>query len=197
MRLFAPLYDRVLAWAGHRHAQWYLVGMSASESIFFPIPPDVMLAPMTLARPQHWLRYAALCTLASVLGGLVGYALGYFALEAVQPWIARTGHLDTFHRVQALFDQYGFWIVFVAGFTPIPYKVFTIASGAAGMALLPFVLGSLVGRGGRFFLVTGLLAWGGAPLERVLRRYVEVLGWFTVLLLLAVLAWLRWHGGDA
>jgi membrane protein YqaA with SNARE-associated domain len=194
MRLFGPLYDRCLRWAGHRHAPRYLAGLSAAESVIFPIPPDVMLAPMTLAQPQRWLRLALICTVASVAGGLLGYLLGHFALEAVLPWIERAGKLEAFHEVQALFVRYGFWIVFVAGFTPIPYKVFTIASGAAGIGLLPFILGSFIGRGGRFFLVAGLIRLGGARMEGMLRRYVEGLGWAVVVLVGAALLWLELRG---
>jgi membrane protein YqaA with SNARE-associated domain len=191
MRLFGPLYDRALVWARHRHAPRYLALLSASESVFFPVPPDVMLAPMALARPRAWWKLALLCTVASVLGGLLGYALGHFALEAIWPWILRMGWDDTFAEVQALFARYGFWIVFVAAFTPIPYKVFTIASGATGIAFLPFVLGSFIGRGIRFFLVAGLIAWGGERLERGLRRYIEVLGWAVAILVLLAVAWLE------
>jgi membrane protein YqaA with SNARE-associated domain len=194
MRLFGPLYDRVLRWAGHPHAPSYLAGLSAAESVIFPIPPDVMLAPMTLAQPQRWLRFALICTIASVAGGLLGYLLGHYALEAVLPWIERMGKLDTFHDVQRLFVRYGFWIVFVAGFTPIPYKVFTIAAGATGIGLLPFVLGSFIGRGGRFFLVAGLIRLGGDRMAGVLRRYVELLGWLVILLVGAALVWLEMRG---
>jgi membrane protein YqaA with SNARE-associated domain len=191
MQLFGPLYDRCLRWAGHRHAPVYLAGLSAAESVVFPVPPDVMLAPMTLARPSRWFRYALICTLASVLGGLLGYMLGHYALDAVLPWVERAGKLETFHHVQELFVRYGFWIVFVAGFTPIPYKVFTIASGAAGIGLIPFTLGSIVGRGGRFFLVAGLIRLGGERMQGVLRRYVEVLSWAVIVLLGAALLWLE------
>lgn len=191
MKLFGPLYDRCIEWAGHRHAERYMAVLSAAESVVFPVPPDVMLAPMTLARPNQWLRYALVCTLASVLGGLLGYLLGHYALEAVWPWIESAGKAATFAEIQTLFERYGFWIVFVAGFTPIPYKIFTIASGAASIGLLPFVLGSMVGRGGRFFLVTGLLAWRGKQVESVLRRYVEGLGWAVVVLALLGLLWLE------
>ncbi len=194
MRLFGPLYDRALQWARHRHAPRYLALLSASESVIFPVPPDVMLAPMALARPQSWWKLALLCTVASVLGGLLGYALGHFALEAIWPWVLKMGWDDTFNRVQDLFDRYGFWIVFVAAFTPIPYKVFTIASGATGIAFLPFVLGSFIGRGIRFFLVAGLIAWGGERLERGLRRYIEILGWAVAILVLLAVAWLELRG---
>lgn len=192
MRLFGALYDRCLRWSAHPHAERYLGGMSAAESIFFPIPPDVMLAPMVLATPGRWVRLATLCTLASVIGGLVGYLLGAFALEAVWPLLEAWGKTGTFEQIQQLFTRYGFWIVFVAGFTPIPYKVFTIASGAAGIGLIPFTLGSLVGRGGRFFLVAALVAWGGPRMAPLLRRYVEGIGWAVVVAVLIGLAWWEW-----
>ncbi|HEY4555406.1 MAG TPA: VTT domain-containing protein [Lysobacter sp.] len=168
--------------------------MSAAESVIFPVPPDVMLAPMVLAQPRKWVRFAALCTVASVVGGLLGYLLGHFALEAIWPWMLRMGWEARFNQVQALFEQYGFWIVFVAAFTPIPYKVFTIASGATGIAMLPFLLGSIIGRGARFFLVSGLIAWGGTRLEGVLRRYIEGLGWAVAALVIAGVAWLEFRG---
>ena len=192
MKLFGPLYDRCLVWAAHRHAPLYLTGLSAAESVIFPIPPDVMLAPMTLARPTAWFRYALICTVASVLGGLLGYMLGAYALDAVMPWIERAGKLATFEQVEALFQRYGFWIVFVAGFTPIPYKVFTIAAGATGIGLLPFTLGSLIGRGGRFFLVAGLIRLGGERMSGMLRRYIEWLSWLVIAVLAGVVVWLEW-----
>ena len=191
LKIFGPIYDYCLRLAGHRHAPAYLAGVSASESVIFPVPPDVMLAPMALAQPRKWWRFALICTVASVLGGLLGYALGSFALDAVWPWIERAGKADTFHEIQALFTRYGFWIVFVAGFTPIPYKVFTIASGAAGIGLVPFTLGSLVGRGMRYFLVAGLVAFGGERLERLIRRYVEWLGWGVAIAVVLALVWLE------
>lgn len=189
MRLFGPLYDLCLRWSAHPHAERYLAGMSAAESVFFPIPPDVMLAPMTLARPPQWVRFAAVCTVASVLGGLLGYLLGAFALEAIWPLLEAWGKVETFQEIQQLFARYGFWIVFVAGFTPIPYKVFTIASGATGIGLVPFLLGSLIGRGGRFFLVGALIAWGGPRMAPLLRRYVEGIGWAVVVLVLIGVLW--------
>lgn len=192
MKLFGPLYDRCRTLAAHPHAPWYLGVISTIESIFFPVPPDVMLAPMALARPRAWWRYALLTTATSVLGGLIGYALGYFAIEAVMPWIERAGHAGTYANVQDQFVKYGVWIMFVAAFTPIPFKVFTVAGGAAAMPLLPFALASLVGRGMRFFLVAGLIAWGGPRIEPHLRRYIEVLGWVVAVAILGVIAWLQW-----
>ena len=189
MTLFTRLYDRVMAWARHRHATWYLGGLSFAESSFFPIPPDVMLAPMSLARPRRAWFFALVTTLASVAGGVLGYAIGHFALEWLTPLLGEGGRWHA-HYQQALawFAEWGFWAVFLAGFSPIPYKVFTITAGALAMPLLPFVVASVLGRGMRFFLVAGLLAWGGPRMEAMLRRYVEWLGWSFVLL--AVVAYL-------
>jgi membrane protein YqaA with SNARE-associated domain len=188
MRIFGPLYDRVLGWAAHPKARWYLGGLSFAESSFFPVPPDVMLAPMALARPVDAWRLAALTTITSVAGGVFGYLIGYFALELVEPWIVSAGYWEGYLQVQDWFRTWGFWAVLAAGFSPIPYKLFTIAAGALAMFMPAFVLASLVGRGGRFYLVAGLIRWGGAPMEAQLRRHVEFLGWLVVGLLL--LAWL-------
>ena len=194
MKLFGPLYDRCRQLAAHRHAPWYLGFLSTIESIFFPVPPDVMLAPMALARPKAWWRLALLTTLTSVLGGVIGYALGWFAIEAVMPWIERAGHADTYAQVQGLFERYGVWIMFVAAFTPIPFKVFTVAGGAAAMPLLPFVVASLVGRGFRFLLVAWVVAWGGPKVEPVFRRYIEIVGWVIAVLIFGAIVWLNMRG---
>lgn len=190
MKIFSRLYDRTLLWSRHPHAERYLAGVSFTESSFFPIPPDVLLAPMTLAQPARWLRLVVITTVTSVLGGLFGYLIGYTALEAVTPLLHRVGYWEYFETAHAWFARYGFWAIFAAGFTPIPYKVFTIAAGAAHMALVPFTLGSLIGRGARYLLVAGLVRWGGPPIERHLRRYIDVIGWVTLaVLLVVVLVW--------
>ena len=182
MRIFSALYQRAMRWSRHRHAPWYLGGLSFAESSFFPIPPDVLLAPMSLANPARAWRFALITTLASVAGGLLGYAIGYFAFDAIEPWLRTTKYWASYEVAVDWFDRWGFWAVFIAGFSPIPYKVFTIAAGALSMALLPFTLASLIGRGARFFLVAGLLAWGGARMEALLHRHVDRLGWATVAL---------------
>jgi membrane protein YqaA with SNARE-associated domain len=184
MKLFGPLYDRVLSWAAHPKARWYLAGLSFTESSFFPIPPDVMLAPMTLARPVDAWRLAMLTTLASVAGGVLGYLIGFFALDLVEPWMVSAGYWEGYLQVREWFQAWGFWAVLAAGFSPIPYKLFTVAAGALAMFLPVFVIASIIGRGGRFFLVAGLIRWGGAPMEARLRRHVEFLGWLLVILLL-------------
>ncbi len=187
MKIFSSLYDRAIGWSRHPHAPRYLAGVSFTESVIFPIPPDVLLAPMVLATPERWLRWALLTTLASVLGGMLGYLLGSLAFDAVLPWLTRAGYDDEFAAAQEWFGRYGFWAIFIAGLTPIPYKVFTIAAGAAQMALLPFVLGSIVGRGARFFLVSALVRFGGAPIEQHIRRYIDLIGWVVLAILLLVL----------
>jgi len=185
MRLFSPLYARAMQWARHRHAPAYLGAMSFAESSFFPVPPDVMLAPMCLARPDRAWRFALITTLTSVAGGLAGYAIGYFAFEALAPWLQTTKYWASYQTAVQWFNDYGFWAVFIAGFSPIPYKVFTIAAGALSMALLPFTLASVIGRGARFYLVAGLMKWGGARMEAALHRYVDRIGWAMVAILAA------------
>lgn len=180
MKLFSGLYGKVMQWARHKYATYWLALVSFSESSFFLIPPDVMLAPMSLARPDKAWFYAGLTTIASVLGGLLGYLIGVFALQMVEPWIIQFGYVEAYQTAQQWFAEYGFWAIFLAGFTPIPYKIFTIAAGAVGMLLLPFILGSLIGRGMRFFLVAGLMKWGGPSFEEKLHSWVDRLGWLTV-----------------
>jgi membrane protein YqaA with SNARE-associated domain len=191
MRLFGPLYDRVLAWSGHPHAQWYLGGLSFAESSFFPIPPDVMLAPMTLARPASWLRLAFITTITSVLGGLAGYAIGYFALDLIEPWLRSSAYWDGYVEVQGWFETWGFWAVLVAGFSPIPYKLFTISAGALAMFLPLFAIASFVGRGARFYLVAWLIRTGGPAMESRLRQHVELLGWIAVALVVLAVVFLH------
>lgn len=142
-----------------------------------------MLAPMSLANPARAWWFALLTTLASVAGGLFGYAIGYFAFDAIEPWLRESRYWDSYRLAVDWFGQWGFWAVFAAGFSPIPYKVFTIAAGALSMALLPFTLASLIGRGSRFFLIAALMKWGGVRMEAALHRYVDRLGWATVVLI--------------
>lgn len=194
MRIFGPLYDRVLRLSAHRHAPWYLGGLSFAESSFFPIPPDVMLAPMTLAKPQAGWRYALLTTVTSVLGGLLGYLIGYFALELVEGLLHDAGYWQGYLEAREWFSEWGFWAVFLAGFSPIPYKVFTISAGALAMNLPLFALASFIGRGGRFFLVVGLIRLGGVRMERALRANIDMIGWLVVVLVIVGIAVWKWSG---
>ena len=174
---FTRLYERVLLWSKHPKAPWYLAGLSFSESSFFPIPPDVMLAPMVLAKPNYAWRFALITTIASVCGGMFGYLIGSFSFDIIEPWILKMGYAERFQNAQLWFEQWGVWVVFIAGFSPIPYKVFTIAAGVAAMAFIPFVLASMVGRGARFFLVAGLIYFGGEKMEKFFHRYIDRIGW--------------------
>ncbi|GAA0342280.1 YqaA family protein [Bowmanella denitrificans] len=189
MKIFQYLYDKAMVWSRHKHAPAYLGGMTFAESIFFPVPPDVMLAPMALASPDKAWRYAFLTSVASVLGGIAGYCLGLLAFESLlHPMIVEMGYQHKMDKAVAWFEQYGVWVVFIAGFSPIPYKVFTVSAGFLQMAFLPFVVASTVGRAMRFYLVAGLMRWGGKKMEDKLRDYVETLGWATVVL--AIVAYL-------
>ncbi len=189
MTLFRPLYDRVLAWSRHPHAARYLGAMSFAESSFFPIPVDVMLAPMVLADRSKWLRFAFIATAFSVLGGLGGYAIGWGMFEAIEPWLRESQYWDKFEQASAAFDKYGIWVVFAMGFSPLPYKVATIAAGVAVINLPGFIVGSVVGRAARFFLVAGLVRLGGQRFEDTLRTHVERIGWGVAVLTVVGIAW--------
>ncbi|MFO7763897.1 MAG: YqaA family protein [Wenzhouxiangellaceae bacterium] len=178
--MFRGLYDRVLIWSRHRHAPRYLAGLSFAEATFFPVPPDVMLAPMVLAdRSRAW-ALALLTTLASVAGGVIGYLIGWLGLELIYPLIERIGYVEQYQRAVQAFAEYGIWFVIVAGFTPIPFKIITIAGGALLMPLPGFILGSVIGRGARFFLVAGLVWAGGERMAERLRDWVDAIGWAVI-----------------
>jgi membrane protein YqaA with SNARE-associated domain len=193
MKVFAPLYERTLAWSAHPRAPLLLVVLSFFEAIVFPVPPEVMLAPMSLARPQRALWYATLSLAGSMLGMFVGYAIGYYALEAAMPLIERMGYAAQFDGIKQQAAENGFWLLLIAGFTPVPFKIFTIASGAVGMPLLPFFFGALIGRGKRVYLVAGAIRLGGARAEAALRRHIEPVGWGALALLALAVGWLAWR----
>lgn len=186
MKLFGPLYDRVIGWARHRHAVRYLGFLSFAESSFFPIPPDVMLAPMCLAdRSKAW-WFATITTVTSILGGIAGYAIGYFLFDQVEPWLHDMGYWPAYLKGKEWFDNWGIWAVLIAGFSPVPYKIFTISAGVAVLNFPGFVIASMLGRGARFFLVAGLIVVGGERMESVLPKYVERIGWGVVAIAVAV-----------
>lgn len=189
MRLFSPLYDRVLALSRHRHAPRYLIGLSVAEATVFPVPPDVMLAPMVLANRSAAWKLAFYTTAASVVGGLIGYLFGYLALELIHPWLVSAGYDGAYDHAVEYFHRYGVWFVILAGFSPIPFKIVTIAAGALGMPVPGFLLGSVIGRGARFFLVAGLVWAGGERMAEHLRRYIDLIGWTLVVLTVAVLGY--------
>jgi membrane protein YqaA with SNARE-associated domain len=169
--MLRALYDRVLALAGHRRAPAYLAGVSFAESSVFPIPPDAMLIPMCIARPELAYRYAAICTVASVLGGVLGYAIGFWLFDALAvPVLRAYGHADAMATFQDWYDRWGAQVILIKGLTPIPYKIVTIASGAAQFNFFIFVLASIVTRGARFFLLAFLLRRYGPPIRDFIER---------------------------
>ncbi len=191
-RPWQMLYDKVLGWSGYPRAPAILSVLSFTESSFFPVPPDVMLAPMCLAKPAKAWIYATVCTLSSLAGGLFGYALGRWAFASIEPWLMNSVYAGLFNQAVESFGTWGFAYILLAGFTPIPYKVFTLSAGVVGMPVLTFLTGSLLGRSGRFFLVAGLirlLAESGAV---KLRSWVDFLGWLVLAVsLIGFIVW-KW-----
>ena len=179
------LYDRTLALADHPRAMWALALVAFVESSVFPIPPDVLMIPMILARPNRAWAIAGVALIASVLGGLLGYAIGAFAYEGIgQPILAAMGKGDAMEQFNARFNDFGFWAVLAAGVTPFPYKVITIMSGWTGMPILTFVATSILARALRFFVLAGLLRTFGAPIRTFIESRLNLL--FTVFVVLLV-----------
>lgn len=169
--MLRKLYDWVFALARSRHATPALAVVSFAESSFFPVPPDVMLAPMILARPEKAYFYAFVCTVASVLGGILGYAIGYYLTDLGLWLMSLMGHADGLQEFQLWFDRWGLAVILIKGLTPVPYKLVTIASGLAAFSFPVFVAASVATRGGRFFLEAWILRrWGPAMLAQVEKR---------------------------
>jgi len=180
MHKLLTCYDYILRLASHAKATYYLFLLSVAESSFFPIPPDVMLLPMCLAQPNRVWRLAGITTIGSVLGGVIGYAIGAYAFGFIEPVLADSGYMNSYLHAVRWFEEWGFWAIFVAGFSPIPYKVFTIAGGAMGMALLPFVVASFIGRGARFYLLALLIRFFGHTADSLVRKHMDRIGWMMV-----------------
>ena len=182
-RWMRKAYYWVVGWAEKPQAEKALAGLSFAESSFFPIPPDPLLIAIVTARPKKWLRFATITTVASVLGGILGYIIGAAAISAVMPIIIQVGYEDAYKSAVEWFANYGAFAVVVAGFTPIPYKIFTIAGGAAGMSIPLFLIGSIIGRGGRVYRVAFLMQHFGRRYKDKIEKYIDVLGIAFVLLL--------------
>ena len=179
------LYDWTMGLAGHRHALWVLAAVAFIESSVFPIPPDVLIIPMVLAAPARAWRIALVATVASVLGGGLGYLIGAALFETLgRPLLEFYGQIGKFDEFRQIYDEWGAWIVAGAGFTPFPYKVVTIASGVAGLDPVTFVAASAVSRGARFFLVAALLWKFGPPIRVFIERYLPHLAWAFFILLI-------------
>jgi len=198
MRVFRPLYEKALAWAAHPRAEPILAALSFFEAIIFPVMPEVMLAPMTLARPERWFRYATLSLVFSLLGAFCGYALGHYAFNLARPLLTELGWMP---RLDALVTELSttaqespwtaFWLLVLAGFMPVPLKIFTWASGIVGVPMLAFMASMFVGRGKRVYLLCGLIRLGGPKAEAALHKYIEWVGWAAVALVAALLLWLK------
>lgn len=188
--MLRALYDKTLEWSGHRHAIWILAVVSFAESSFFLIPPDVLLIPMILAARPQWFKIALVCTIASVAGGLFGYFIGATLFDELGRPILDMYHATAkFEAAREAYNEHGVWIVFTAGFSPIPYKIFTIASGVTGMEPWSFALASVFGRGARFFLVAILLWKFGVPIRAFIEKRLGLLTLlFCVLLVGGLLA---------
>ncbi len=172
------LYDWVMRLAQHRHAIPAMGVVSFAESSFFPIPPDVMLVPMVLANRQKAFTIAAVCTVTSVLGGLLGYAIGYYFFETIGAWVVKTYGLQAgLEKFRHQYAEWGVWVILIKGLTPIPYKLVTIASGAAHFDLFTFVWASIVTRGARFFIVSALLWKYGEPIRTFIEQRFTLVSW--------------------
>lgn len=189
-RLIKRLYGWVIGWAEKPQAEKALGAIAIAESSFFPIPPDPLLITMVLARPQKYLRLAIICTLGSVLGGIFGYLIGAGLFETLGQWIIDTYSLqEEFTQVGELYASNAFLAIFAAAFTPIPFKIFTIAAGVFSINFPVFVIASLLGRGGRFFLVSILMYHFGKRFKDRIEKYVDILSLvFVVLIILGVLS---------
>lgn len=177
--MFSYLYNKVISWAEHRRAPTYLFGLTFCESIFFPIPTDIMLAPMSAVQPRRAIYFAWWTTVFSVLGGVGGFLIGYFAFQQIEPYLVDSwrAHYDA---AKAMFDEWGGIAVVIAAVTPIPYKVFTITAGTLSQNIMVFIVASFVGRGARFFLVALLSAALGQPALKMIEKRIEFWGWVSV-----------------
>ena len=187
MRVFTRPYEMMMSWIGKRGAEKYLYGLTFCESVFFPVPTDVMLAPMCALNPPRTARLVILTTVFSALGGVFGYVIGLFLFDQIEPWLRGTAYWDEYGEAVELFGEWGIWIIFIAALTPIPYKLFTISAGVLGQNLLLFVLATLVGRGMRFGIVGYSMKWFGPALSGYIEKRIEIIGWVLVALLAAAI----------
>ena len=191
------LYNWVVHFAQTKHGATALFCLSFAESSFFPVPPDVLLGPLALGAPKKWLKFALACSIASVLGGIMGYCIGMFLWSMIGQWVYN--HLDViglteanFIKFQSWYDKYDFWIVFLCGFTPLPYKVCTISAGAAKINFIGFLIASTVSRSARFFIVAGLVGWKGEKIRPFIEKYFNWLSLAFAVLLIGGFLVIKW-----
>ena len=183
--LTRKIYDTTLDLAARKNAIWWLFAISFIESSFFPIPPDIMIIPMVLAMPKNAYRIAGVATLASVLGGYLGYSIGIFGYEVIaKPLLEFYGYMAQFEKFENYYHEYGAWIVFGAGITPFPYKIITIASGVVHLNLVIFTVASILARGFRFYIIAVLLKHFGEPMKVFIEKNLNLLSILFLLLLI-------------
>jgi membrane protein YqaA with SNARE-associated domain len=197
MKIFGPMYEWALGWARHPRAPALLTGLSFAEAVVFPVPPEVMLAPMCVGQPRRGFWFATLSLAGSLAGAVLGYILGHYAYELVQPLFEAVGWAD---KINEGVDWLGakveespwaaFWALVLVGFAPIPLKIVTWAAGIVGMPMLPFLASMAIGRGKRVYLIAAAIRLGGERAERALHRYIEPVGWAATVLLLGLVGWL-------
>lgn len=181
MAIFSALYDKVLMLAGKRNAKHYLAAVSFAEALFFPIPPDVMLAPMVLANPERAFSYARIAICFSIFGGILGYCFAYLAFQPiVEPMLQMFGYQELYYKILKLFNIWGFWLFCAMGVVPIPYKLFTISAGVLQYNIGLFIVASLIARSIRFFLVSMLIKSGGQKMQLILRNSIDKLIWLII-----------------
>ncbi len=191
--MLRSLYDWTMELATRAGARWALAIVAFIESSIFPIPPDVLLIPMVLAERSKAWAFAAIATVSSVLGGMAGYAIGLFLFDAIgMPLLEFYGYAAKFSDFAERYNSYGAWVVFIAGVTPFPYKVITIASGATGLSLPVFIAASIAARGLRFFIVAGLLYWFGPAIRKFIEKYLGLLTILFVILLIGGFALVKY-----
>ncbi len=187
------LYDWVLSWAEHPAAPWALFLLAFCEASFFPIPPDCLLMALAISRPRSAFLYGGICLAGSVAGGAFGYLLGSLFMETAGRWIIQLYHLQAqYAQVTQLYQRYGVWAVATGGFTPLPYKLFTVTAGAFGMAFVPFLMASALSRGGRFLLEALLFYLFGPPIKAVIERYFGLFTVIFMVLLIGGFVVIRW-----
>lgn len=195
MKLFKPIYERTLGWAGHRYAERFLAGVSFIEAFILPTMPEIMLAPMTLAQPQKWARFATISLICSTLGSIIGYAMGHYGYELAQPLLVKFGWLPTIERYIADLRGLGpwgvFWLLVGGGFLPIPMKFIAWASGVVGVPMPAFLAAMFVGRAKRVYLLCGLIRLGGERAEKALHTWIELIGWVLVALIVLIVIYFK------
>lgn len=191
MKLFKPLYEKALVWAKHPLAERYLMGISFVEAFIFPLMPEIMLAPMTLAKPERWARYASLSLLFSTLGSIIGYLMGHYGFELLRPLLDDLGWLPAIDSYVAKLRGLGgwevFWLLVGGGFLPIPMKIIAWSSGIVGVPIWSFLAAMIIGRGKRVYLLCGAIRLGGEKAEQTVHKWIEWIGWgLLALVILAV-----------